>query len=78
MIKVGVIIIIVLLVVILINQNRVEKQRRYQIELDGDEEDLNRLSRGAEDDPRKEPRPGWALALLGLIAAGAVMFVFLQ
>ena len=77
MIKVGVIIIIVLLVAILINQNRAEKQRRYQIELDGDEEDLNRLSRGAED-PRKEPRPGWALALLGLIAAGAVMFVFLQ
>ena len=77
MIKVGVIIIIVLLVIILINQKRAEKQRLYQIELDGDEENLNRLAE-AQKIRAKEPRPGWALALLGLIAAGAVMFVFLQ
>jgi hypothetical protein len=76
MIKVGIVIIIALLVVILINQNRAGKQRLHQIELEGDEEDLNRLAEAQKK--RAKSQAGWALALLGLIAAGAVMFVFLQ
>jgi len=87
MIMVGIVIIIVLLVVILINQTRAEKQRLYLIER-GDKF-LDRINPGwrtdmvVEEPAQTQKRAnksqaGWALALLGLIAAGTAMFVFLQ